>query len=235
MLMAPPAVTTQQHILLVDDSPAIRELVSVFLSDEGYRVTAAVDAAEALEKIAESEPDLAIVDIMMPGMSGLELVRRLRTTTLMPVIFLTAVVGSERRAEGLDLGADDYITKPFHPDELAARVRAVLRRGRDGANQGLMDIGSGLQVDLERRLLLRDGQLIALGRTEWNLLRYLAVNAGKVCMNGDLLRAVWGPEYASEAQILRICVSRLRRKLGARAGEGGPIRTYHNVGYSLSV
>jgi DNA-binding response OmpR family regulator len=235
MLTATPTVTAQRHILLADDSPAIRELVSVFLADEGYRVTAAVDAADALERIAEAEPDLAIVDIMMPGMSGLDLVRRLRTTTSLPVIFLTAMGANERRVEGLDLGADDYITKPFHPDELAARVRAVLRRGRDGANQGLMELGSGLQVDLERRLLLRDGQLVALGRTEWHLLRYLAVNAGKVCMNGDLLRAIWGPEYAAEAQILRICVSRLRRKLGARAGEGGPIRTYHNVGYSLSI
>ena len=210
-------------MLVVDDSPAIRELVSVFLVDEGFRVATANDGHEALARFAELSPDVALVDITMPGMSGIQLVQRLRRTSQVPIIFLTAMAGTSSVVGGLDLGADDYITKPFHPDELAARVRAVLRRERDDSGPTTMWVGPDLEVDLERRLLRHSGELVQLGRTEWGLLRELAVNAGKVCLNADLLRAVWGPEYVNDAQVLRICVSRLRRKLGARAGQAGPI------------
>jgi DNA-binding response OmpR family regulator len=223
-------------VLVVDDSAAIRELVSVFLTDEGYRVETATDAADALERFADIAPDVALVDITMPGMSGVQLVQQLRQMSSVPMIFLTAMAGTTSVVSGLDVGADDYITKPFHPDELAARVRAVLRRERpESSGPVTMWLGADLEVDLERRLLRYRGDLVQLGRTEWGLLRELAVNAGKVCLNADLLRAVWGPEYVNDAQVLRICVSRLRRKLGARAGETGPIRTYHNVGYALEV
>ncbi len=226
---------TETRVLLVDDSPAIRELVSLFLADEGYSVTAASDARDALEKVDEVQPDVALVDVMMPGMDGFQLVEALRSRRSLPVIFLTAVGTTESRVRGLDMGADDYVTKPFHPDELAARVRAVLRRGQRGGGAGPLRLGNGWEIDLERRLLRHKGTLVQLGRTEWGLLRQLALNPGKVCLNADLLRAVWGPEYVSDPQILRICVSRLRRKLGAVAGDTGPIRTYHNVGYALEV
>jgi len=230
-----PAARTVPVVLVVDDSPAIRELVAVFLTDEGYRVETASDAADALVMFEEVSPDVALIDITMPGMNGIQLVERLRQTSATPVIFLTAMGGTSSVVAGLDLGADDYITKPFHPDELAARVRAVLRRERGEQSSGKLRLGAGWEIDLERRLLRYRGELVQLGRTEWGLLRQLAINAGKVCLNAELLRAVWGPEYVSDAQVLRICVSRLRRKLGARAGQTGPIRTYHNVGYALEV
>jgi two-component system KDP operon response regulator KdpE len=152
-----------------------------------------------------------------------------------PVILLTAKGSTADKAKGLDLGADDYVAKPFHPDELAARVRAVIRRASG------MTPGSGVvafddvEIDLERRMVTRDGQLVQLSRTEWLLLQHLATNAGKVVLHTELLTKVWGPEYRDDLQYLRVWISRVRRKLGAEPGEPGRIRTFQGIGYLLDV
>ena len=153
----------------------------------------------------------------------------------MPVILLTAKGSATDKAKGLDLGADDYIGKPFHLDELAARVRAVLRRASGvAAGTGTVRFDD-IEIDLERRMVTRDGQLVELSRTEWLLLQHLATNAGKVVPHTELLTKVWGPEYRDDLQYLRVWVSRVRRKLGAKPGEPGRIKTFQGIGYRLDV
>ncbi len=228
-------------VLVADDEASIREVVKLFLGDEGYAVETAASGEEALAKARELHPDLAVLDISMPGgMDGLEVLDRLRSWSSMPVIFLSARGSPSERAAGLKGGADDYILKPFHADELAARVRAVLRRARPGARSAdRADPGTlrfaDIEVDFERRVLRKQGRSLWLGRTEWLLLQQLAFNAGKVVLSTELLRSVWGAGYEDDLHLLRLCISRLRRKLGLPAGEEGSIRTYVGVGYALML
>src|SRR5687767_15704644 len=171
----------------------------------------------------------------MPDLDGIEVMRQLRERRPVPVILLTAKGSTSDKAKGLDLGADDYIAKPFHPDELAARVRAVIRRS-GGAEPGAGVIKfDDVEIDLERRMVTRNGELVQLSRTEWLLLQHLAANAGKVVLHTELLTKVWGPEYRDDLQYLRVWVSRVRRKLGAAPGEPGRIRTFQGIGYLLDV
>ena len=153
----------------------------------------------------------------------------------MPVILLTAKGSTADKAKGLDLGADDYIAKPFHPDELAARVRAVIRAPRARARAPASSAFDDIEIDLERRMVTRDGELVQFSRTEWLLLQHLAANAGKVVLHTELLTKVWGPEYRDDLQYLRVWVCRVRRKLGAQPGEPGRIRTFQGIGYLLDV
>ena len=176
-----------------------------------------------------------LLDIVMPDLDGIEVMRQLRERRPVPVILLTAKGSTADKAKGLDLGADDYIAKPFHPDELAARVRAVIRRAT-GASSGTGVVAfDDVEIDLERRMVTRDGQLVQLSRTEWLLLQHLAANAGKVVLHTELLTKVWGPEYRDDLQYLRVWISRVRRKLGSPAGEPGRIRTFQGIGYLLDV
>ncbi|MGH2466526.1 MAG: response regulator transcription factor [Candidatus Limnocylindrales bacterium] len=222
-------------VLVADDEPRITKLVALTLGDEGFRVVSASSGEEALRKAEAMRPDVVLLDIVMPDLDGVEVMRRLRESRPVPVILLTARGAATDKAKGLDLGADDYVAKPFHPDELAARVRAVLRRaGGKGPDGGLLAFG-GIEIDLERRLVRRDGEVVALSRTEWLLLQHLATNAGKVVLHGELLTKVWGPEYRDDLQYLRVWVSRVRRKLGAAPGEPGPIRTFQGIGYVLDA
>ena len=171
----------------------------------------------------------------MPDLDGIEVMRQLRERRPVPVILLTAKGSTADKAKGLDLGADDYIAKPFHPDELAARVRAVIRRS-SGAQPGAGVIRfDDVEIDLERRMVTRNGELVQLSRTEWLLLQHLAANAGKVVLHTELLTKVWGPEYRDDLQYLRVWISRVRRKLGAKPGEPGRIRTFQGIGYLLDV
>ena len=222
-------------MLVADDEPRITKLVSIALTGEGFRVITAAGGEEALARAEEVRPDIVLLDIVMPDLDGIEVMRRLRERRPVPVILLTAKGSATDKAKGLDLGADDYIAKPFHPDELAARVRAVVRRAN-----GLQP-GSGvirfddIEIDLERRTVTRGGALVSLSRTEWLLLQHLAANAGKVVLHTELLTKVWGPEYRDDLQYLRVWVSRVRRKLGAKPGEAGRIRTFQGIGYLLDV
>jgi two-component system KDP operon response regulator KdpE len=171
----------------------------------------------------------------MPDLDGIEVMRQLRERRPVPVILLTAKGAASEKAKGLDLGADDYIAKPFHPDELSARVRAVLRRASGSGPGAGVVAWDDVQIDLERRIVTRDGNVIAFSRTEWLLLQHLAANAGKVVLHTELLSKVWGPEYRDDLQYLRVWISRVRRKLGAAPGEPGPIRTFQGIGYVLDV
>jgi len=223
-------VSTQPLVLVADDEPRITKLVSIALGEEGFRVVTAGGGEEALAKAEEVRPD-----IVMPDLDGIEVMRQLRERRPVAVILLTAKGSTADKAKGLDLGADDYIAKPFHPDELAARVRAVLRRST-GAQPGSGVLRfDDVEIDLERRMVTRDGELVQLSRTEWLLLQHLAANAGKVVLHTELLTKVWGPEYRDDLQYLRVWVSRVRRKLGAEPGEPGRIKTFQGIGYLLDV
>lgn len=226
---------TQPLVLVADDEPRITKLVSIALAEEGFRVVTADGGEEALRKAEEFRPDIVLLDIVMPDLDGIEVMKSLRERRPVPVILLTAKGSTADKTLGLDLGADDYIAKPFHPDELAARTRAVLRRtsgGSPGAGTVRFD---DVEIDLERRVVTRGGELVQLSRTEWLLLQHLAANAGKVVLHTELLTKVWGPEYRDDLQYLRVWVSRVRRKLGAKPGEPGRIRTFQGIGYLLDV
>ena len=225
----------QPLVLVADDEPRITKLVAIALSEEGFRVITASSGEEAIRKAEEYRPDVVLLDIVMPDLDGIEVMGQLREGRPVPVILLTAKGSTADKAKGLDLGADDYIAKPFHPDELAARVRAVLRRST-GASPGAGVIRfDDVEIDLERRMVRRAGELVQLSRTEWLLLQHLAANAGKVVLHTELLTKVWGPEYRDDLQYLRVWVSRVRRKLGAEPGEPGRIKTFQGIGYLLDV
>jgi two-component system KDP operon response regulator KdpE len=229
------ALSTQPLVLVADDEPRITKLVSLALTAEGFRVVTASGGEEALVKAEEVRPDIVLLDIVMPGIDGIEVMRQLRERRPVPVILLTARGSTTDKAKGLDLGADDYVAKPFDLDELAARVRAVLRRATGVAPGGGLVCFDDVEIDLEKRMVSRGGDLVQLSRTEWLLLQHLATNAGKVVLHTELLTKVWGPEYRDDLQYLRVWVSRVRRKLGAKAGEPGRIKTFQGIGYLLDV
>jgi two-component system, OmpR family, KDP operon response regulator KdpE len=229
------ALSTQPLVLVADDEPRITKLVSIALQAEGFRVVTADGGEDALRKAEEVRPDVVLLDLVMPDLDGIEVMQQLRDLRPVPVILLTAKGATADKAKGLDLGADDYIVKPFHPDELAARVRAVLRRSSGATpGQGIVSFDD-VEIDLERRMVTKDGQLVQLSRTEWLLLQHLAANAGKVVLHTELLTKVWGPEYRDDLQYLRVWVSRVRRKLGAEPGEPGRIKTFQGIGYLLDI
>ncbi len=188
-------------VLVADDEPRIARLVSIALQEEGFSVVTATDGEDALRCAEEYCPDVIVLDIVMPDLDGIEVIERLRERRAVPVVVLTARGSVADKAERLEFRADDYIAKPFHPDELAARVRAVLRRS-SGATPGRGIVAcDDVEIDLERRLVTRGGQPVQLSRTEWLLLQHLAVNAGKVVLHAELLTKVWGPEYRDESSI----------------------------------
>ncbi len=228
-------MSTEPLVLAVDDEAGILRLIKLELSTQGFRVITAAGGEEALRVAEEQRPDIALLDIVMPEMTGLELMRRLRERSNIPVILLTAKGSESDKVRGLELGADDYLAKPFSPDELSARVRAVLRRtvGSSGA-ENVVHVG-GIEVDLNRRLVKRDGKIVTLTRTEWMLLQHLAANVGKIMLNAELLSKVWGPEYRDDLQYLRVWVSRLRRKLEDDPSKPKLIKTFQGIGYMLAV
>ena len=229
-------MTVEPLILAVDDEVGILRLIKLELSSQGFRVVVAEDGAEALRIAEQQRPDIVVLDIIMPQMSGLEVMRRLRERSSTPVILLTAKDHDEDKVRGLELGADDYLAKPFNPEELSARVRAVLRRGYRPPAGGESVVRAGnVEIDLERRLVKKDGDLIALTRTEWMLLQHLAANAGKVMLNTELLSKVRGPEYRDDLQYLRVWVSRLRSKLETDPSSPAIIKTLQGIGYLLNA
>ena len=228
-------MSTEPLVLVADDEVRITKLVSLALGDQGFRVIVAEGGRDALQKAEEYRPDVVVLDIVMPDLDGIEVMRELQERRPVPVILLTAKGSTADKAQGLDLGADDYIAKPFHPDELAARIRAVLRRASGVSPSAGMLTFDDVEIDLERRIVRRDGELVQFSRTEWLLLQHLAANAGKVVLHTELLTKVWGPEYRDDLQYLRVWISRVRRKLGAAPGEPGRIKTLQGIGYLLDV
>jgi DNA-binding response OmpR family regulator len=223
-------------ILVVDDEPPIVRLVRATLQADGYAVVTAARGEEALKLLEDERPDLIVLDLMMPGMDGFETLRHIREQGQTPVIMLTARAGDADKLKGLQGGADDYVTKPFNPDELSARIGAVLRRAAGAAPVGGRAVlrYDDLEIDLERRRVVRGGEEIRLSRTEWELLAQLAGNAGRVMLHAELLSRIWGPEFRDEAHYLRTWVSRLRAKLEP-AGAAELITTFPGLGYRMDA
>lgn len=228
-------MTAQPLVLAVDDEAGILRLIKIELGEQGFRVVTASDGDEALRLAEEQRPDIVLLDVIMPEMTGLEVMRRLREQSNAPVILVTAKDSDKDKVGGLEQGADDYIVKPFSPDELGARIRAVLRRSTGAGNSERLIKAGDIEIDLEKRLVTRGGEPVTVTRTEWLLLQHLAANAGKVMMNAELLTKVWGPEYRDDVQYLRVWVSRLRAKLEADSAEPTVIVTRPGIGYVLNA
>jgi len=224
-------------VLVVDDEPPIVRLVRAKLQADGYAVITAGSGEEALTVLEDERPDLVILDLMMPGIDGFETLRRIRSNHTVPVIMLTARAGDIDKLRGLTSGADDYVTKPFNPDELAARVAVVIRRTTGAAPAGGEQVlrYPGVEIDLERRKVTVDGEEVRLTKTEWELLVQLGSNAGRVMLHGELLSRIWGPEFRDEAHYLRTWVSRLRAKIETDPDRAGIITTFPGIGYRLET
>lgn len=228
-------MTPEPLVLTVDDEAGIRRLMKLELTGQGFRVITAASGEEALRLVEEQRPDVVLLDVLMPEMTGLEVLRRIREQMDVPVIIVTAKDNDADKVRYLELGADDYIVKPFSPDELGARIRAVLRRSLGSHSAGRIVRAGDVDIDLSRRIVTRGGEIVSLTRTEWLLLQHLATNAGKVMMNSELLSEVWGPEFHDDVQYLRVWVSRLRRKLERNPGEPEIIKTMQGIGYMLDA
>ena len=221
------------RVLVCDDEHQIVRALRVVLRDAGFDVTAATTSEEALDAAAVAPPDAAIVDLMMPGIDGIGITRRLREWTALPVIILSAVGDEAQKVVALEAGADDYVTKPFHPAELVARLRAVLRRASSAKGTPVITAG-GLEIDLADRTVRRDGAEVHLTRTEIDLLAALARNPGRLLTHRALLTELWGPHAGDDTQALRSHVANLRRKLEA-PGAARLVRTESGVGYRFAA
>jgi two-component system KDP operon response regulator KdpE len=228
-------MTPEPLVLAVDDEAGILRLMKLELTGQGFRVITASNGEEALKLVEEQRPDVVLLDVIMPEMTGLEVMRRIREQMNVPIIMVTAKDSDQDKVRGLELGADDYIVKPFSPEEIGARIRAVLRRALGNQNTERVIHVQNVEIDLNRRLVSREGEVVSLTRTEWLLLQYLAANAGKVMLNAELLSKVWGPEYHDDVQYLRVWVSRLRRKLEPNPNEPVIIKTMQGIGYMLDA
>jgi two-component system KDP operon response regulator KdpE len=219
------------RILVVDDEPQILRALQTTLRGAGYHVEAVADGETALARAAAQPPDAVILDLVLPDLRGTDVCRELRTWTGVPILVLSAVDQEEEKVAALDAGADDYVTKPFGLDELLARLRAALRRAgpADGA---VVDLG-GLTVDLEKRAVTRDGELVQLTPTEFELLALLARNEGKLLTHPAILRAVWGPAYGTESHYLHVYISQLRRKIEPDPARPRFLLTEPGAGYRL--
>ena len=224
----------QPKILLVEDEDALAEMVEYNLAHEGFSVTLARDGDEALLALREDPPDLAVLDWMLPGPSGIEICRQIRATpelSSMPVIMLTARGEEADRVRGLETGADDYITKPFSVPELIARVKALLRRARPEVATQVLSFAD-LELDREKRRVRRKGREVRLGPTEYRLLECLLQRPGRVYSREQLLDQVWGRDVYVEIRTVDVHVGRLRKALNRR-GDRDPIRTVRAAGYAL--
>jgi two-component system, OmpR family, phosphate regulon response regulator PhoB len=229
---SPPSLTP--YVLVVEDEESLATLLQYNLEKEGYRVHVCADGEEALMTIDEKQPDIVVLDWMLPKVSGIEVCRRIRqraVTRNLPIIMLTARSEESDRIRGLDTGADDYVVKPFSMTELCARLRAVLRRIRPGLAEDRVRAGD-IVIDRVAHRVKRAGEEIHLGPTEFRLLDYFMQHPGRVFSREQLLNAVWGSDVYVETRTVDVHIGRLRRALG---GDGDPIRTVRSAGYALDV
>ena len=225
-----------QHILVVDDDHEIVRLRRASLEQAGYQVSYAYDGTTALRLIRQERPDLVVLDLMLPGRDGWHVTRAVRTDEAlasMPIIMLTARVEHRDRIDGLALGADDYVTKPFSPRELSSRIKALLRRAEMPAQmeKTVVDIDDRLSIDFQRHEVWVEGKRIKLRPTEYRLLYHLVNNAGWVMSHEMLLSKVWGPEYRDEIQYLRLYINYLRQKIEPDPSNPKYILTERGIGY----
>ena len=224
-----------RRIIVVDDDPGILRLLAANLIARGYEVSTFSNGTDAMPELDHSTPALVILDVLLPGASGIEMVRRIRGRSKVPIMMVSARAEMNTKLEALDLGADDYLTKPFGIDELLARVRAILRRSAGTIPPrmaGKYRCGD-LEVDLDKPELVRSGVLVKLSALEWAVLRTFITHAGKVVTPRTLLQQAWGPEYGDEGDYVRTYVTRLRKKLEPEPQKPRYILTERGIGYRL--
>ena len=226
-------------VLAAEDDPQLLRLLTRNLELEGYEVLPASDGQQALEQIEVNTPDLVLLDIMMPKLDGFYVCKRVREFSMVPIIFVTARRETQDKVRGLDLGADDYLAKPFGVEELLARVRAALRRAQSTTNENLYCLQTkttigDLTVDYVENLVTMAGQNVSLTPIEYRIISFLAQNAGRVVTQDSLLEYVWGKEYTGESHMLQVNINRLRQKLEADPAHPRYILTKSGVGYLLT-
>ena len=223
----------RRKILIVDDEERMVRFIRLNLEHDGFLVNEAFNGKEALQQLREESPYLILLDVMMPGLDGFEVLQMIREASKVPVLMLTAKGEEDDRVRGLELGADDYITKPFSPREMVSRVKAVLRRTETsgGSTHGLIEVDDRLKIDFDRREIWLEGQIVKLRPTEYRLLYHLVQNAGWVVTHDQLLIKVWGYEYRDEPHYVRLYINYLRKKLEENPSSPKYILTERGVGY----
>ena len=224
-------MTAGARILVVDDEASIRRSLKKNLETRGYTVDAAETGEKAMKAFENRRPDLLILDLLMPGMGGIDVVRKLRAVSTIPIIVLSAIGEESQKVQALELGADDYMTKPFGMEELFARIRSLLRRAAGATSAAPVFVAGDLSVNFDRREVSLEGQLVKLTPTEYDLLKYMIEHAGKVLTHRMLLQEVWGQAYVDQAQYLRVFVGQLRKKIEKHPGRPRFILTDPGVGY----
>ena len=223
------------RILVVDDEPQICHSLQTNLENRNYNVTTAASGEEALEAMARQNPDVVIVDLILPAMDGIELTRRIREQSPVPIIVLSAIGDERKKVEALESGADDYVTKPFGIEELAARVKSALRRTIMLSGTEPVFRSGALTVNFERREVRVEGKPVKLTPTEFDLLKYMIQYIGKVLTHRTLLNAIWGEAYADQAQYLRVFIGQLRKKIETNTARPRYILTDPGVGYRFAL
>jgi two-component system, OmpR family, KDP operon response regulator KdpE len=226
-------MSSAPRVLVVDDEPQILRFLRTSLGANGYHVLEAATGAEALRRFSAEAPDVIVLDLGLPDLDGKELIRLIREGSAVPIVVLSARAREAEKIEALDLGADDYVNKPFGIGELMARLRAALRHRLQQAGEVAHWSLDGLTVDLARRQVKRNGQPVRLTPTEYELLAVLVQHAGKVVTHRQLLQAVWGPAHLEDVAYLRVFVGQLRRKIEGEPGEPALLLTEPGVGYRL--
>jgi two-component system, OmpR family, KDP operon response regulator KdpE len=219
------------RVLVVDDEPGLVRALAINLKAHGWEVVTASDGVGALDAAASTSPDVVVLDLGLPDMSGVEVIAGLRGWTQVPIVVLSARQHGEDKVEALDAGADDYVTKPFAMNELMARLRAAVRRGSSAASEEPTVHAGDLRIDLARKQVFRSETEVRLTPTEWAFLELLVRNAGKLVGREQILREVWGPTYTSETNYLRVYAAQLRRKLEADPAHPRHIITSSGMGY----
>jgi two-component system KDP operon response regulator KdpE len=228
-------MTQGARILVVDDEPQIRRSLQVNLERSGYAVETVETGERALESFHNRHPDVVILDLLMPGIGGVEVVRRVRESSTVPIIVLSAMGEEQSKVEALELGADDYMTKPFGMQELLARIRSVLRRAAGARGPEPVFLAGDLCVNFDRREVTVDRKPVRLTPTEYDLLKYMIEHAGKVLTHRMLLQEVWGQAYVDQAQYLRVFIGQLRKKLEQDPTRPRYILTDPGVGYRFCL
>jgi DNA-binding response OmpR family regulator len=224
-----------QKVLVVDDEEHIVELARLYLSREGYQVEGVADGAAALARFAQIKPDLVVLDIMLPGVDGLTICKEIRKQSQVPIIMLTARDEVTDKVVGLEVGADDYLTKPFHPQELVARAKALVRRARIEPDQPKLVRAGGLEVDLERHEVRSGDRRVQLRPKEFDLLALLAKHPGRVFQRAELLDLVWGYDFPGYTRTVDVHIQQLREKLTDSGVTDPAIHTVWGVGYKLEL
>ncbi len=225
------------HVLIVEDEESLADPLAFLLRKEGFETTVVTDGAEALRHFDSAGADIVLLDLMLPGMSGTDVCKQLRARSSVPVIMVTARDSEIDKVVGLELGADDYVTKPYSARELIARIRAVLRRGADtaaadGLDDGVLE-GGPVRMDVERHVVTVAGEPVTLPLKEFDLLEYLLRNSGRVLTRGQLIDRVWGADYVGDTKTLDVHVKRLRSKIEADPANPKHLVTVRGLGYKL--